>query len=52
MRDYSFSADKLCFIASTRCPITSPQIQKFKKNFKRNYNARLTIKNGEITYTV
>ena len=48
----SLSAEKLCFVASTRCPITSPQIQKLKKNFKRNYNAKLTIKNGEITHKV
>ncbi|VEP15317.1 conserved hypothetical protein [Hyella patelloides LEGE 07179] len=27
----SLSAKKSCFIASTRCPLTSPQIQKFKK---------------------
>ncbi len=46
----SLSAKKLCFIASTRCPLTSPQIQKLKKNFKRDYNATLTIKNGEITH--
>ena len=48
----SLSAEKLCFVASTRFPITSPQIQKLKKNFKRNYNAKLTIKNGEITHKV
>jgi hypothetical protein len=46
------SAEKLCFIASTRCPMTSPQIQKLKKNFKRNYNAKLTIKNGKIIHRV
>ncbi len=48
----SFSDKKLCFIASTTCPLTSPQIQKFKKKFKRDYNATLTIKNGEISYKV
>lgn len=48
----SFFAEKLCFIASTRCPITSPQIQKFKKNFKRRFNAKLTVKNGEIVYRI
>ncbi|MGL4881807.1 MAG: hypothetical protein ACRC8K_12195, partial [Waterburya sp.] len=46
------SAEKLCFIASTRCPITSPQIQKLKKKFKSSYNAKLTIKNGEIVHQV
>ena len=48
----SLSAEKLCFVASTRCPITSPQIQKLKKSFKRNFNAKLTIKNGEIVYKI
>jgi hypothetical protein len=45
-------SEKLCFVASTRCPINSPQIQKLKKNFKRNYNAKLSIKNGEIIHRV
>lgn len=45
-------AEKLCFIASTRCPLTFPQIQQFKKKFKRDYNATLTIKNGEIIYKI
>ena len=46
------SSEKLCFVASTRCPIASPQIQNIKKKFKKNYNAQLYIKNGKITYTV
>ena len=48
----NLSAEKLCFVASTRCPINSPQIQKLKKNFKRSYNAKLTIKNGEIIHKI
>lgn len=48
----SLSGEKLCFVASTRCPLTSPQIQKFKKKFKRDYNATLKMKNGEITHKV
>jgi hypothetical protein len=41
---------KLCFIASTRCPITTAEIQNLKKKFRQKYNAQLTIKNGEITH--
>ena len=46
------SVSKLCFVASTRCPITSTQIQKFKKEFMQKYKANLTIKNGEIVHKV
>ncbi len=42
---------KLCFIASTRCPINSTEIQSLKKKFRQKYNAQLTIKNGELTHT-
>ncbi|MEQ8998240.1 MAG: hypothetical protein RID53_17230 [Coleofasciculus sp. B1-GNL1-01] len=42
---------KLCFISSTRCPINSTEIQNLKKKFKQKYNAKLFIKNGEISYT-
>ncbi len=42
---------KLCFIASTRCPINSTEIQNLKKKFRQKYNAQITIKNGEITHT-
>lgn len=41
---------KLCFIASTKCPISSTQIQVLKKKFRKKYNAKLTIKNGEIAH--
>lgn len=36
---------KHCFVVSTRCPLTSPEIQNLKKKFKNNFNATLTIKN-------
>ena len=43
---------KWCFIASTRCPINSTEIQILKKKFKKNYNAKLIIKNGEIIHKI
>lgn len=43
---------RLCFIASTRCPINSTEIQNIKKKFKKRYKAKLTIKNGEIIHKV
>lgn len=45
------SVVKLCFIASTRCPINSTEIQNLKKKFRQKYNAQITIKNGEITHS-
>lgn len=48
----NISASKLCFIASTKCPINSTQIQNIKKKFKQKYKAKLTIKNGEIVHKV
>lgn len=45
------SVIKLCFIASTRCPINSTEIQNLKKKFRQKYNAQITIKNGEIAHT-
>lgn len=44
------SQRKLCFIATTRCPLSSAQIQNLKKKFKKEYNATLTIKNGLISH--
>jgi hypothetical protein len=41
---------KLCFVASTKCPINSTEIQVLKKKFRKKYNAKLTIKNGEIIH--
>lgn len=48
----NISASKLCFIASTRCPINSTEIQNIKKKFRKKYQAKLTIKNGEIIHKV
>lgn len=48
----NMSVSKLCFIASTRCPINSTEIQNIKKKFKQQYKAKLTIKNGEIIHKV
>lgn len=35
---------KYCYIITTRCPITSTQIQVKAKLFKKNYNAVLKVK--------
>ena len=35
---------KYCYIITTRCPITSTQIQVRAKSFKKNYNAVLKVK--------
>ena len=46
---------KLCFIAfiaSTRCPINSTEVQNIKKKFKKQYQAKLIIKNGAIIHKV
>ena len=46
------SKQKLGFISSTRCPINSAEIQKFKKIARTKYNLKLTIKNGEIVHKI
>jgi hypothetical protein len=46
------SIHKLCFIASTRCPINSTETQILRKKFRQKYNATLTIKNGEIVHNL
>ena len=46
------SKQKLGFISSTRCPISSAEIQKLKKIAKTKHNLRLTIKNGEIVHKI
>lgn len=48
----NISTSKLCFISSSRCPITSTEIQNLKRKFKKNYQAKLIIKNGEITHKI
>ncbi|MEL7075230.1 MAG: hypothetical protein AAFY63_05000 [Cyanobacteria bacterium J06643_13] len=46
------STEKLGFICSTRCPISSTETQKLKKIAKKKHNLKLAIKNGEIIYKV
>lgn len=41
-----------CFIVSTRCPLISTEIQKFKREFRKEWNADLQIKNGVIIWEV
>ena len=36
---------KHSFIISTRCPLTTPEIQNLKARFKKHFNSSLTIKN-------
>ncbi|VXD22249.1 hypothetical protein [Planktothrix paucivesiculata] len=42
--------EKVCIIISTRCPLTTTEIQKFKLKFKKTYNAKLEVKNMTYTY--
>ncbi|NET05121.1 MAG: AAA family ATPase [Symploca sp. SIO2B6] len=48
----SVCAKLLFYIISSRCPKMSTEIQKFKNNFKRDYNATLTVKNIDYTHTI
>lgn len=36
---------KRCFVISTRCPLSSTQIQVIKKKFKYEYNSSFIVKN-------
>ncbi len=38
---------KHCFIISTRCPLNGPEIQKMQKLMKKQYTAKLIIKNRQ-----
>ncbi|MEB3293714.1 MAG: hypothetical protein VKJ24_11195 [Synechococcales bacterium] len=40
---------KICFIISTRVPLTGPEIQVASKQFKSKFNAKLEIKNLKHT---
>lgn len=42
--------EKVCIIVSSQCPLTKPEIQKFKLKFKKTYNAKLEVKNMTYTY--
>lgn len=48
----SRNSDIICMIACNRCPLSSTDIQKYKRLFKDKYRARLFIQTGEIQYTV
>jgi hypothetical protein len=43
---------KCCFITSTRCPLSGPEIQTMQKRMKQMYNARLIIKNRQHTHVL
>ncbi|HBK21592.1 MAG TPA: hypothetical protein DDZ60_03520 [Planktothrix sp. UBA10369] len=42
--------EKVCIIISTRCPLAGNDIQNFKKDFIKKYNAKLEVKNMTYTY--
>lgn len=42
-KDYK-NVIKYCYVITTRCPLTSAQIQNQQKNFKKDYNAILRVK--------
>lgn len=50
LSDHPAKQEKLCIIISTRCPLSTPEIQKFKLSFKKKYNAKLEVKNKTYTY--
>jgi hypothetical protein len=43
---------KYCFVISTRCPLSGPQIQTMQKRMKQKYNAKLIIKNRQHTHVL
>ncbi|WRH65169.1 MAG: hypothetical protein RSE13_14630 [Planktothrix sp. GU0601_MAG3] len=50
LSDHPAKQEKVCIIISTRCPLTTTEIQKFKLKFKKTYNAKLEVKNMTYTY--
>lgn len=42
-KDYK-NVIKYCYVITTRCPLTSAQIQNKQKTFKKHYNAVLRVK--------
>lgn len=42
-KDYK-NVIKYCYVITTRCPLTSAQIQNKQKTFKKNYNAVLRVR--------
>ncbi|MDJ0619425.1 MAG: hypothetical protein QNJ63_22220 [Calothrix sp. MO_192.B10] len=45
-------ATKYCYVITTRCPLSSPEIQNKKKNFKKNYNAVLKFQTTVYTENI
>jgi len=43
---------KLCFIITTRSPITSAEIQNYQKQFKRQYNSKLIVKESGYEHKI
>ncbi|MCW6038160.1 hypothetical protein K4A83_18060 [Spirulina subsalsa FACHB-351] len=46
------SREIFCIISCTRCPLSSTDVQKAKRQFKDNYRAKLIIYSGKMTYRV
>jgi len=46
------SLSKYCFVVSSRCPLTTTEVQKQKLKFKKKYNAQLTIKNSVCKHRI
>ncbi len=43
---------KYCFIVSSRIPKTGTDILKWKKEFKRDFNAVFNLKNNQMEHTI
>jgi hypothetical protein len=44
--------EKKAYIVSSRCPVSSPEIQILKLKFKKDFNALLSIKNTHCTVSI
>lgn len=45
-------SDKICFIISSRCPLLTADIQRIKKQFKKNFNSKLVVKNRKCCHGI
>jgi hypothetical protein len=43
---------KFCFVISTRCPLSGPEIQKMQKMMMKKYKAILVVKNRVHSHTI
>lgn len=43
---------KVCFVISTRCPISSPEIQVVRKRMRKKFNAELIVKKTPHTHSI